>query len=59
LEKILTSLRAYPTVKYSHKHKNRFCVTCGNVATMEALFDVGEGVIVIEKYCDICAKQVR
>jgi hypothetical protein len=59
LEKILTSLRAYSTVKYSHKHKNRFCVTCGNVATMEALFDVGEGVTVIEKYCDICAKQVR
>ncbi|HEY7572385.1 MAG TPA: hypothetical protein VH796_13540 [Nitrososphaeraceae archaeon] len=59
MEKILTSLRAYTTVKYSNKRKNRSCVTCGNIATTEALFDVGEGIIVIEKYCDICAKQVQ
>jgi hypothetical protein len=35
------------------------CIICANIATTEALFDVGEGVIVIEKYCNICAKQVR
>ena len=59
MEKIFTSLRAYPAAKDSHKHKNRLCIICANIATTEALFDVGEGVIVIEKYCNICAKQVR
>jgi hypothetical protein len=59
LEKKLISLRTYTTPKDSHKHKNIFCITCGNIATIEALFDVGEGVIVIEKYCDVCAKQAR
>jgi ribosomal protein L33 len=59
LEKELASLRTYTTPKDSRKHKNRFCITCGNIATTEALFNVGEGVIIIEKYCDICAKQVR
>ena len=59
MEKILTTLRTYTTAKDSHKRKNRFCVTCGNVDTTEALFNIGEGVTIIEKYCDICAKQVR
>ncbi len=59
MEKVFTSLRTYAQTKDSRKRKNRFCITCGNIATTEALFDVGEGVIVIEKYCNICAKQVR
>ena len=59
MEKIFTSLRAYTTAKDSHKHKNRLCIICANIATTEALFDVGGGVSVIEKYCDTCAKQVK
>ena len=59
MEKIFTSLRNYTETNDSHKRKNRFCITCGNIATIEALFDVGEGVSVIEKYCGICVKQVR
>jgi hypothetical protein len=58
MEKTFTSLRAYVKTE-SHKRKNRFCLTCGNIATTEALFDVGGGVIVIEKYCDTCAKLVK
>ena len=27
------------------------------MATQEALFDVGDGVTLIEKYCDTCAKK--
>ena len=39
--------------------KPKFCVTCGNMATQEALFNVGDGIILVEKYCDLCAKNVN
>jgi hypothetical protein len=39
--------------------KPKFCVTCGITATQEALFNVGDGVILVEKYCDVCAKHVK
>jgi hypothetical protein len=42
--------------KDSHKRKNRLYIICANIATNEALFDVGEGVIVIEKYSVIYAQ---
>ena len=37
--------------------KTKFCITCGNKATQEALFTVGDGVILVEKYCDVCAEK--
>jgi hypothetical protein len=39
--------------------KTKFCVACGNKATQEALFDVGDGAILIEKYCDTCVTSVQ
>ncbi len=54
MEKRLTSVRPYT----DHKGKTKFCATCGNVATQEALFEVGGGVTLIERYCDLCAKKV-
>jgi hypothetical protein len=36
----------------------KFCVTGGNTATKEALFNV-DGAVLIEKYCDICAERER
>ena len=59
MKKIFTSIRVYAKTELAHKRKSRFCLTCGNVATTEALFDVGDGVTVIEKYCDACAKQLK
>ena len=59
MEKIFTSLRAYGEDNDSHKRKNKFCITCGNLVDDQALFDVGGGVSVIESYCDTCAKQVK
>jgi hypothetical protein len=32
------------------------CVSCGNIATQEAIFSV-EGATIIEKYCDSCVKK--
>jgi hypothetical protein len=29
-------------------HQGKFCATCGDLATVEALFDVGNGVTLIE-----------
>jgi hypothetical protein len=37
--------------------KAKFCVSCGNMATQEALFNVDWDML-IEKYCDKCAKKV-
>jgi MinD superfamily P-loop ATPase len=36
--------------------KTKYCVSCSNTATQEAIFTV-EGATIIEKYCDSCAKK--
>lgn len=38
--------------------KTKFCKTCGNTATQEALFNVGGDITVIERYCGICVTNV-
>ena len=49
MEKKFSSIRPFVD-----PHGNtKFCITCGNKATKEALFDVG-GAMIIEKYCDTC-----
>ena len=37
----------------STKKSPGFCITCGKVATTEALFRV-EGAIIIQRFCDKC-----
>jgi hypothetical protein len=48
MEKIFTSLRPYVREDH-HQGKTKFCATCGDLVTVEALFDVGIGVTLIEK----------
>ena len=55
MEKRLTSVRPFT----ERKGKTKFCAHCGNVATQEALFKVDEGITLIERYCDTCAKKVK
>ena len=55
MEKRLTSLRPFT----EHRGKKKFCAHCGNIATQEAFFEVDGGVTLIEKYCDICIKNVK
>jgi hypothetical protein len=38
--------------------KTKKCRTCGNTATKEVLYDVGNDVSVLERYCDPCAAVV-
>ncbi len=33
----------------------KFCLACSKAAEVEALFDVGDGVTAIEKYCLECS----
>jgi hypothetical protein len=53
MEKIFSMLRSFT----DERGKTKFCITCGNKATQEALFSVGDGVMVIEKYCDVCTEK--
>jgi hypothetical protein len=53
MEKVFSTLRSF----IDNSGKTKFCITCGSMATQEALFDVGDGVTLIEKYCDTCAKK--
>jgi hypothetical protein len=52
MEKAFSLLRSFVNVKENPK----FCVSCGNMATKEALFNV-DGAVLIEKYCDTCAQK--
>lgn len=38
--------------------KAKYCSVCGNIATQEAHFDVGDGAVLIERYCDQCSGQI-
>ena len=53
MEKVFSMLRSF----IDGTGKTKFCITCGNKATQEALFTVGDGVILVEKYCDVCAEK--
>jgi hypothetical protein len=55
MEKRLISLRPFT----ERKGKTKFCAHCGSVATQEVLFEVDEGVTLIERYCAICVKKVK
>jgi hypothetical protein len=52
MKKVFSRLRSFVEVSKNPK----FCISCGHTATKEALFDVGEAMI-IEKYCDACAER--
>jgi len=34
--------------------ESKYCVYCGTLATLDAFFDAGNGVLVVEKYCHVC-----
>ena len=55
LEKTLKSIEPFT----SNAEKNsRFCVACGEPATMLVKYDT-EGAIIIEKNCDRCTKAIE
>jgi hypothetical protein len=50
--KKFSSIRAFIDVG----GKTKFCISCSNTATQEAIF-TADGASIIEKYCDSCAKK--
>jgi hypothetical protein len=53
-EKKLTSTRPIS------EQKKKICALCDNPATQEALFDIdGSNIILIERYCDVCIKEIQ
>ena len=50
--KSFSSIRAFVNVG----GKTKYCVSCDNTATQEAIFTV-VGATILEKYCDSCAKK--
>jgi len=51
-------LRVEPSESDYRRKKQKYCSTCDRPATVDALFDVGNGVTSIEKYCDACSKKL-
>jgi predicted amidophosphoribosyltransferase len=56
MDRTLSSIRAYNN---NFSQSPRICKGCGQPATKDALFDVGNGIAVIERYCDQCARSVE
>jgi hypothetical protein len=52
MEKVFSTLRSFDEVSKNPK----FCISCGRIATQEALFNV-DGAVLLEKYCDTCAER--
>jgi hypothetical protein len=52
---MIIMLRPYRTRSAIHttKKSTGFCITCGKIATTEALFKLN-GVTIIQRYCDNC-----
>ncbi|HEY7080280.1 MAG TPA: hypothetical protein VH500_11300 [Nitrososphaeraceae archaeon] len=55
LEKTFKSIEPFAS---SAEKNSRFCIRCGEPATMLVKYDT-EGAIIIEKYCDRCAKEIE
>jgi len=55
LEKTLKSVEPFTS---SAEKNSRFCIGCGEPATMLVKYST-EGAIIIEKYCDRCAKAIE
>lgn len=55
MDRIFSSIRTSNNLSTSP----RACKSCGQPATKDALFDVGNGIAVVERYCDPCAQTVE
>ena len=55
LEKTLKSIESFTP---NLEKNSRFCIGCGELATKIVKYDT-EGAIIIEKYCDKCAKAIE
>jgi hypothetical protein len=55
LEKTLKSIEPFTS---STEKNSRFCIGCGELATKIVKYST-EGAVIVEKYCDKCAKVIE
>lgn len=55
MERIFHSIRSLPDTPDKGR---RLCLSCGKIATREALFDIGGKLILIERYCSTCTVKI-
>lgn len=55
MKKLFSSVRNYDNQTVNQK----VCKSCGQPATKEALFEIGGGMMLIERYCDPCVQTVQ
>jgi hypothetical protein len=55
LEKTLKSIEPF---KSDTEKSSGFCIGCGRTATKLVKYDT-EGAVILEKYCDKCAKEIK
>ena len=55
MNRIFSAIREYDNQSTSPKA----CKSCGQPATADALFEVGNDIMLIERYCGECAKTVE
>lgn len=56
MHRVFSAIRSYSN---NVSNTPRACRECGQPATKDALFDVGNGIAVIERYCDQCVGTVN
>lgn len=56
MHRVFSAIRSYSN---NVSNTPRACRECGQPATKDALFDVGNGIAVIERYCDQCVETVN
>lgn len=54
MNKRFLSVRSLASKPLESAGKQKMCRNCGQQATKEAIFDVGNDVSVIERYCETC-----
>ncbi|TLX88150.1 MAG: hypothetical protein E6K94_04395 [Thaumarchaeota archaeon] len=55
MEKKLKSIEPFTS---SSEKNSRFCIGCGELATKLVKYST-EGAVILEKYCDKCAKEIE
>ncbi|HEX9677315.1 hypothetical protein [Nitrososphaera sp.] len=54
MNKQFLSVRSLASKSPESPGKQKICRNCDKQATKEALFDVGNGISVLERYCESC-----
>lgn len=54
--KQFSSVRSLDGNSLTSSGRHKVCKNCGSPATKEALFEVGNGIIVVERYCEQCVQ---